>query len=69
MTPVKRGLARLLHGERLAGAHAPGGTAAPNQGLEQAVGSQAILAVNAVAGRLARGLELGHRGAAVRIDP
>ena len=69
MTPVKRGLTGLLHGQRLAGAHVPRGAAAPNQRLEQAVRSQAVLAVHAVAGRLAGGVELGHRGAAVLVDP
>ena len=69
MTAIERGIARPLHCERLAGAHVPRGATTPDQRLEQAVGSQAILAVNAVAGRLARGVELGHRGAAVLVDP
>ena len=37
MTAIERGIARLLHCERLAGAHVPRGATTPDQRLEQAV--------------------------------
>ena len=37
MTAIERGIARLLHGQRLAGAHVPRGATTPDQRLEQAV--------------------------------
>ena len=37
MTAIERGIARLLHGQRLAGTHIPRGATTPDQCLEQAV--------------------------------
>ena len=37
MTAIERGIARLLHGQRLAGTHVPRGATTPDQRLEQAV--------------------------------
>ena len=39
MTAIERGIARLLHGQRLAGTHIPRGATTPDQRLEQAVRS------------------------------
>ena len=37
MTAIERGIARLLHGQRLAGTHVPRGATTPDQCFEQAV--------------------------------
>ena len=37
MASIERGLARLLHGQRLAGAHVPRGATTPDQRLEQTI--------------------------------